>query len=114
MIIMHRRRREEKTDFRKRLGLVRSGATRLVIRKRLENISVQLVEYKPQGDVTLVSAFSQELRKYGWKFSTGNVTAAYLTGLLAGTRAKSRINHAILDIGLQSSTKGSRIYAALK
>jgi large subunit ribosomal protein L18 len=45
----------------------------------------------------------------------GNVPAAYLTGLLAGKKAKRlNVNEAILDIGLQNSTKGSRIYAAVK
>lgn len=112
--IHHRRRREKKTDFKKRLALIRSGKTRVVIRKRLNNISVQFVDFTESGDRTVASAFSQELEKYGWKFSTGNVPSSYLTGLLAGIKAKKKIREAILDLGLQTSTKGSRIYAALK
>lgn len=113
-IIQHRRRRELKTNYRNRLALIKSNKVRLVIRKRLDNISVQFVEYNPEGDRTLASAFSPELKKFNWSFSTGSIPAAYLTGLLAGKKAKSKIKEAVLDIGLHTSTKGSRIYAALK
>jgi large subunit ribosomal protein L18 len=38
-----------------------------------------------------------------------------LTGLLAGKRARDKkVKEVVLDLGLQTSTKGSRIYAALK
>ena len=110
----HRRRAEKKTDYRRRLALVKSGKTRLVIRRTSSHIRVQFVSYIPEGDKTLVTATSQELAKYGWKSGTGNLPAAYLTGLLAGTKAKGKVSEAVLDIGVQVSTKGSRIYAALK
>jgi len=112
--LQHRRRREKKTDFRTRLALLKSGKTRLVVRRRLNNISVQFINFHMNGDKTVASAFSSELKKYGWKFSNGNTPAAYLTGLLAGFRARSNIKEAVLDMGLHVSTKGSRIYAALK
>lgn len=109
-----KRRRKKKTNYKKRLALLRSGNTRLVIRKSLSNISVQFINFDPKGDQTIASAFSTELRKIGWN-RTGNVPAAYLTGLLAGKRARDKkIENAVLDLGLQSSTKGSRLYAALK
>jgi large subunit ribosomal protein L18 len=109
-----KRRREKKTNYKKRLALLKSGKIRLVIRKTLSNISVQFINFDSKGDQTIVSAFSTELRKLGWN-RTGNVPAAYLTGLLAGKRAREKkIGNAVLDLGLQSSTKGSRLYAALK
>lgn len=109
-----KRRLKKKTNYKKRLALLKSGKTRLVIRKSLSNISVQFINYKPEGDETVVSANSVELKKFGLKHG-GNLPAAYLTGLLAGKRAKEKnIKEAVLDIGLQTSTKGSRIYAALK
>lgn len=109
-----KRRREKRTNYRKRLALIKSGKIRIVIRRSLSNIIVQFVDYDAKGDKTLVSAFSTELKKYGWT-RTGNVPGSYLTGLLAGKRAKGKkIEEAILDLGLQTSTKGSRIYAALK
>jgi len=109
-----KRRRKKKTYYKKRLALIKSGKIRVVIRRSLSNIIVQFVDYDAKGDKTLVSAFSTELKKYGCT-RTGNVPASYLTGLLAGKRAKDKkIEEAILDLGLQTSTKGSRIYAALK
>lgn len=111
----HKRRRLQKTNFRKRLALLKSGKTRLVIRKSLENIRIQFIGFNTGGDKTEASAFSAELGKLGWKSGLGNLPAAYLTGMLAGTRAKKAgIREAVFDLGLQTSTKGSRIYAALK
>ncbi|MBU5575290.1 MAG: 50S ribosomal protein L18 [Candidatus Aenigmatarchaeota archaeon] len=113
--IPHRRRREQKTDYRKRLALLKSKLPRAVIRKSLSHMNVQIIEYNKNGDKTLVGVKSNILKKFNWNFGTGNIPAAYLTGLLAGKKAiKAGIKKAVLDIGLQTSTKGSRIYAALK
>ena len=69
---------------------------------------------KPNGDEVLVAAHSNELKKYGWKAPTGNVPAAYLTGLLCGLKAKSKgVKAAILDIGLIAPTKGAKVFATL-
>ena len=47
--------------------------------------------------------------------SLKNLGAAYLTGLLLGTKLKVlKYNKIILDTGLIKSTKGSRIYSAVK
>ena len=110
---MARRRKEGKTDYRQRLGLLLSQKPRVVVRKSLKHMIVQLVSPSEQGDVTLVSAISSELKKFGLK-STGNTPAAYLTGLLFGLRATKVAKEAVLDIGLQTSSPGSKIYAALK
>ena len=113
--IQHKRRREKKTNYKSRLALLKSGKIRLVIRKSLNNISVQFIDYKADGDTTITSAVSTELKKFGWKGLAGNIPAAYLTGYLAGKRAKDKkIAEAILDLGLQTNIKGSRIYGALK
>jgi large subunit ribosomal protein L18 len=112
--IKFKRRIEKKTNYRRRLGLLKSDRIRVVIRKSLDNISVQFVNFNPKGDETVASAVSAELKKLGWK-RTGNIPAAYLTGLLAGKKAKEKkVTEAVLDLGIQTSTKGSRIYAALK
>jgi large subunit ribosomal protein L18 len=113
-IIQFKRRTEKKTNYVKRIALLKSEKTRLVIRKSLSNISIQFINFKSSGDETMACANSTELKKIGWN-RTGNVPAAYLTGLLAGKKAKTKnIKEAVLDMGLQTSTKGSRIYAALK
>ena len=109
-----RRRREGKTDYQARKALVVSGRPRLVARNSIKNLVAQVVIAKLHGDQVLAAAHSSELTKFGWKASTGNVPAAYLTGLLCGLRAKKEgITEAVLDIGLISPTKGSRLFAAL-
>ncbi len=113
-VVPHRRRRQLKTNYHTRLGLLRSGKPRIAVRKSVKNILCQVVEYHPEGDKTLFSADSKELKKFGWNAGTGNVPAAYLTGLLCGVKAKGKVKEAVLDIGLYRSTKGNRIYAALK
>ena len=111
-----RRRREGKTDYRKRLKLLRSGKVRIVVRKSLKNTQIQFVEYKESGDNIIVSANSNELiKKYNWKYSTSSTPAAYLTGLLAGKRAKDKgIDECVLDIGRHSPVTGSKLFASIK
>jgi len=109
-----KRRRDGKTNYRKRLALVKSGKNRVVIRKSLNNILIQIVSSTFEGDKTLITAFSKELRDMGWNFHCGNTPAAYLTGYLCGKKAKELADEFVLDIGLQRSIKGGRNYAALK
>jgi len=109
-----RRRREGKTDYQARKSLVLSRKPRLVTRNSLKNVAAQILVAKPHGDEVLVAAHSSELKKYGWKAPTGNVPAAYLTGLLCGLKAKSKgVKEAILDIGLIAPTKGAKVFATL-
>ena len=110
-----RRRREGKTDYQARKALVTSRKPRLVTRGSLKNVEAQIIVAKPHGDEVLVAANSRELIKsFGWKAPTGNIPAAYLTGLLVGLKAKAAgITDAILDLGLVSPTKGSRTFAVL-
>ncbi|MHC1583196.1 MAG: 50S ribosomal protein L18 [Methanosarcinales archaeon] len=113
--VAFRRRREGRTDYHKRRRLIISGRPRLVIRKSLKHIRIQLVTAEEGGDRTHVSAVSTELKKYSYTCSTSNTSAAYLTGLLMGYRMlNAGWNSAILDIGLHPSIKGSKIYAAVK
>jgi large subunit ribosomal protein L18 len=114
--IKQRRRREGITDYRKRLQLLKSRKIRIVVRNSIKNIRVQFVEYDANGDKILASAVSSELIKnYNWKYSISTIPAAYLTGILAAKRAiDNGINEGILDIGRQTPTKGSKIFATLK
>jgi large subunit ribosomal protein L18 len=111
-----RRHREGQTNYRKRLALLRSKKTRLVVRRSLKQIQIQFVEYNNTGDKILTTTLSNELKKnYNWKYSTSSIPAAYLTGLLAGKKAlKTGIETCILDIGRQRATKGSNLFAAMK
>ncbi len=113
--IQYRRKKKGVTDYKKRLSLLKSGNPRLVIRKSLRNIQLQLTAYHKDGDKILASSHSNQLSKLGWGLHRGNIQAAYLTGLMLGMRAKSKgIKDAVLDLGLARSIKGSVLYAALK
>jgi len=115
-IVEYKRKREGKTNYRKRLKLIASNKLRLVVRKSLKNITSYLVEYGVNGDKVVLGVSSKELeKKFNWKFSKDNIPAAYLTGLLLGAKAnKKDIKEAILDLGLNGSVKGSKVYALLK
>ena len=113
--VPHRRRREGKTDYRLRLKLLKGGKPRFVARKSLNNMICQIIKHDPHGDKTIVSAEARELKKYGWAANCGNLPAAYLTGLLCALKAKGlNVKEALFDMGLYTSTKGSRLYSALK
>jgi len=111
-----KRKREGRTNYKKRLRLLLNANPRLVIRISLKNILFQIVNYNKEGDKILISTDSKELeKKFGWKFSRNNLPASYLTGYLFGKKAvKNNIKEAILDIGLKESVKGGKLYAGLK
>jgi len=114
-VILFRRKREGKTNYKKRIAFLTSEKPRLVIRKSLKSFIAQIIIYEPKGDRVLTSACSAELKKLGWKFSGGNTSAAYLVGYLAGKKAKNaKITEAIADVGLYQPVKGSKLYAVLK
>ncbi len=110
-----KRRKEGKTDYKRRMKLLNSGKSRLVVRRSNNYIQVQIVNFDEKGDKTLFSSNSKSLKKLGWNFSCDNISAAYLTGIKIGKEAlKNNIKEVILDLGLYSSTKGNRIYSVVK
>lgn len=113
-IVRFKRKRQHKTNYKRRLTLIKFGGPRLVIRRSTNKITAQIVRYKKEGDETLVHADSKELVKYGWKGNLKNIPSAYLTGFLCALKAsKNKIKEAILDIGLYPGVKNSKVYSAL-
>jgi large subunit ribosomal protein L18 len=113
--VPHRRKRDLKTNYKKRLGFLKSGKPRLVIRKTNKTIIAQIVQYKEDGDKIIVTATSRELVKFGWKAYTANTPSAYLTGLLVAKKAlKVKVKEAIIDFGLQTPVSGGKLYATVK
>jgi large subunit ribosomal protein L18 len=113
--VAFKRRKEGKTNYGARLRLIGLDKHRLVVRITGNHTIAQIVDVKLEGDETLISAHSQEIKNLGWLGSGKNTSAAYLTGYLCGKKAlKEGIQEAVLDMGLQTSTKGSRVYAVLK
>jgi large subunit ribosomal protein L18 len=113
--VRFRRSRVGKTNYHTRLSILKARKSRLVIRKTNKYITCQIVNYSASGDSIVASAHSKQLIKHGWKHSCNNISAAYLTGLMAGSVAKkAKVSEAIFDMGSYSSVKGSILYAALK
>ncbi len=110
-----RRRREGKTNYHVRYKLILSKKPRVVVRKSNSSTTLQLVVAEMTGDKTLLTVNSRELRDFGYTLGIGNLPAAYLTGLLFGKKMLA-LGQAggIADIGLHASTRGNRIYAAIK
>ncbi len=110
-----RRRREGKTDYRKRVKLLLSGKLRAVVRVTNKHVIAHIVEFDERGDRTLVHVTSKELEKLGWKGSGKSLPACYLVGYLLGKKALEKgINQAVLDLGLLTPIAGSRAFAVLK
>lgn len=115
MTLAFRRKREGKTNYKRRLGLLSSGKVRLVVRRMNKNVVVQLVKFSNKGDNVMISSHTNELKKHGWKGAKRNLPAAYLVGLLCGLKAKKAdVKEAVLDIGMVPPIKGSLVFAALK
>lgn len=113
--VKYRRKREGRTHYKKRLELLKSGLPRLVIRRSNTSITLQLVNYHPDGDKVLVTFNSKKLSSFGWEYSKKSIPASYLAGLAFAKLAKEKkVNNMILDLGLQTPKEGSKIYAALK
>ncbi len=111
--VSFRRRREGVTDFEKRLAMLKSGRVRAVVRRTDRVISVQFTEFDAKGDKVLAGANSKQLLEYGYS-GKANTPSAYLTGLLAGSKAKAvGVKSAIADIGRLTSTRGGVVYAAI-
>ncbi len=113
-LVPFRRKREQRTNYKKRRALLESQKPRLVIRKTVGNTIAQVINYHPVGDAVVTTFKSDLLRKYGWKGNTANLPAAYLTGYAVAKRAQAKgVVEAVLDLGLQSKTS-SRLFACLK
>lgn len=110
-----RRKRTGKTDYKKRLYLLTSGKNRVVVRRSLKHLTIQLVKTGQNGDIVLASAHTRELAKLGWKHATSNTPAAYLCGLLFARKSMEKgHSEGVLDIGRNTSMKGGVLYSAVK
>jgi len=113
---------------------------RFVVRKSHRDIICQIFSSDLTHDVCLASAYSHELPRYGIKLGLTNYAAAYATGLLMARRVNAKFGldyegcveidgedynvesspegkapfKALLDVGLQRTTTGARIFGALK
>jgi large subunit ribosomal protein L18 len=114
--IKYRRRREGRTNYHKRLKLLQSGSTRVIVRRSNTGMTVQFADYQPTGDLIRAGATAKDVRSVGLTTSSAkSLPGAYLTGYIAGLRAKNAgVTSVIVDLGMQTSTKGNRLYATIK
>jgi large subunit ribosomal protein L5e len=113
---------------------------RFVVRRSNKDIVCQIFSSDLTHDVCLASAYAHELKRYGITHGLTNYAAAYCTGLLLARRVNAKYNleyegqteadgedfnveanpegnapfKALLDVGLQRTTTGSRVFGALK
>lgn len=114
-VVKHRRRREFKTNYKKRKKMLSSEKLRMVVRVTLNNIYAQIIQYAPNGDRILLNVKSKDLEKFDWKLGKSNIPTAYLVGLLTAKKTgKQKISEVIVDTGIVSPTKGSKIYSCMK
>ncbi len=114
-VMPFRRKRQGRTNYKKRLSLLKSGKPRIVVRKSNTAITLQLISYEPDGDRTLLTFNSKTLKKQGWTGSAKSLPAAYCSGYLFAKKAAAQgVKEAIVDLGLQQHRGGTRIYAAVK
>ena len=82
-----RRRRQNLTDYRRRLKLLRGRVPRAVVRVSNTRTTCQLTNYKVDGDEVVVNITGTDLiSKFGWpeNNSQKSVPASYLVGYAAG------------------------------
>ena len=112
-----KRRRNGRTDYRRRMRMLRGGVPRAVVRVSNTQVTCQLAEFRMDGDNIIASVTGNTLAKYGWPdgASRKSVPACYVAGYaLAKSAIAAGHDSAILDIGLAASSPGSRIFAALR
>ena len=115
--VRFKRHRKKRTNYYLRKRLLQSNLPRMVIRLSNKHIIIQLTEARLEGDNIISYTHSSELKRvFNWEAGCGSIPSAYLTGYLAGLKigANSQIEKAILDIGFQNASYGSRVFSALK
>lgn len=110
-----RRRKEGKTDYRKRKAAILSRMILAAPRITGKNVSVQFISPEIIGDRVVISSHSRELSKYGWNGSRNSLPAAYLTGLLAGLKGVSKkVDGVVVYLGVARFVNGSRLASIVK
>jgi large subunit ribosomal protein L18 len=110
-IHLFRRRREGKTDYRKRKGIILGKSPFVAVHISGRYIYSQLLKPSPTGDLTVAAASSRDLvKKFGWKGSTKNLPGAYLTGYYLGHLAgQKNLKEAVVYSGVGRFVHGSRL-----
>lgn len=112
-----RRRKENKTDYLRRLKLLKSRKPRIVFRKTNRYIIVQYVTSKEAQDKIEFGVNSKILLKYGWPKdgSLKTVPASYFLGYYLGRRIiKEKYETPIIDFGMIQAIHKNKTYSFIK
>ena len=113
------RRIKNKTDYLKRLHLLKGKTPRIVFRKTNKYVLSQYVRSKAAQDSIEIEVSSKKLLTKGWpeefKGSLKSIPASYLTGYLMGILIKKEKKETpIVDLGMMRVLHKTKIYAFLK
>ncbi len=119
MKIPKKRKLERKTDYGKRLKLLKSNSPRLVFRKTNKYLIAQYIISKEAQDKVEIGLTSKKLKEFGWpetfEGSLKSIAAAYLTGLLIGKEIiKKKLETPIIDFGMMRVLDKNKGYAFLR
>ncbi|MBI4116689.1 50S ribosomal protein L18 [Candidatus Pacearchaeota archaeon] len=113
-----RRRQENKTDYQKRMRILKGNLPRVVFRKTNRHIISEYVVSDETKDRAEIGVTSKNLLKYGWpekfKGSLKSIPASYLTGFLIGKKIiKGKKETPIVDLGMTRNIHKSKAFAFL-
>ncbi len=119
MKTLKKRRKQGKTDYGKRIKLLKGGKPRIVFRKTNRYLNAQYVESREAKDKIIFGVSSKQLMKYGWpKESEGSLkstSASYLTGYLIGKEViGKKLQEPIIDFGMLRMLHKTKVYGFLK
>jgi large subunit ribosomal protein L18 len=119
MKVLKKRRQEGKTDYLKRIKLLKSENPRAVFRKTNKYILSQYVTSKNAQDKVVLGFSSKDLFEYGWpkEFSGSlkSIPASYLTGFLMGkSLQKEKLSTPIVDFGMYRTIHKTKLFSFLK
>lgn len=119
MRIPKRRRIENKTDYGKRIKLLKGETPRVVFRRTNRYIIAQYVESTEAQDKIVIGVISRDLKEFGWpkefEGSLKSIPASYLTGFLLGKEIiKKKLETPIVDFGMIRLTGKNKGFAFIK
>ncbi len=119
MKVSKRRRIESKTDYAKRVKLLKGESPRLVFRKTNRYVIAQYITSNEAQDKIEIGMTSQALLVYGWpkefEGSLKSLPASYLIGFLIGKEIqKKKLEVPIMDFGMTRVIKKNKAFAFLK
>ena len=119
MRTIKRRRKEGKTDYSRRITMLKGNMPRLVFRKTNKYLMAQYIISKEAQDRIEFGVSSKKLINYGWSKEAGgslkSIPASYFLGLLIGKIiVENKLKNPILDLGMYQVLPKSKIHAFIK